>query len=88
MWDAHRTQLATTGTVTFTVRARPNAKTTECTERLEDGSMKIDLHAAPEDNEANVVLVKFLAKTFDVPLNSVVLLSGHTGRRKLVRITR
>jgi uncharacterized protein len=88
MLDAHRIQLAKEHSVTLTIRARPNARTTKITGMLEDGSLKIDIHAAPEDGEANEELVRFLAEAFDIAKSHIELLSGHTGRLKVVRINR
>jgi uncharacterized protein len=55
---------------------------------MEDGSLKIDLHAPPEDGEANALLAQCLAEAFDVPNANVEILAGHRGRLKTVRIVR
>ena len=55
-------------------------------ETMVDGSIKIDLAAPAEDGKANTALVKFLAEEFSVPLSCVEILSGHAGRRKVIRI--
>ncbi|MFA6409569.1 MAG: DUF167 domain-containing protein [Gammaproteobacteria bacterium] len=48
--------------------------------------LKIKIAAPPLDNKANLELVKFLAKHFDVPTKQVEILQGKSGRDKLVRI--
>ncbi len=78
--------LAAEGKVTFVVRVRPNASRTRLIGVMDDGVLKIDLAAAPENGKANAELVGFLAESFTVPRSSVAILSGHTDRRKLVRI--
>lgn len=51
-----------------------------------DGAVKIRIAAPPVDGEANEALVAFLAKQFGVAKRAVQIESGHTGRRKSVRI--
>lgn len=75
------------GIVTFKVRARPGASHTAVKDILSDGSVKIDIAAAPEDNAANEELTTFLANEFGVQTSSVTILSGATSRMKLVRIS-
>jgi uncharacterized protein (TIGR00251 family) len=54
---------------------------------MEDGSLKIRLTAPPVDGAANEALVKFLSDTLSVSKSQVEIVSGHTGRQKIVRIT-
>ena len=49
-------------------------------------ALKIQVQAAPLDGQANVSLVKFLAKMFQVPASQVVLKQGSHGRHKVVEI--
>ena len=86
MLDSYRQRLQTEGTLTLTIRARPNARRTKIVGVMEDGSLKIDLHAAPEDGEANEELLKCLAAEFSVSRQAVTLLSGQRGRMKMVTI--
>ena len=81
-----RAMFAAEGKVTFVVKVRPNASRTKLTGVMDDGALKIDLAAAPENGKANAELAGFLAESFTVPRSSVAILSGHTDRRKLVRI--
>jgi uncharacterized protein len=83
-----RRRLDAEGSLTLTVRAKPNARVTEVSGVLEDGSVKIAVHAAPEDGVANEEIVRYLAEAFGVSRKQVELLSGHRGRLKIVRITR
>ena len=53
---------------------------------LYDNALKIALTAPPVDGEANEACLKFLAKFFSVPVKSIQLESGHTGRNKRVFI--
>ncbi len=49
-------------------------------------AVKIALRAPPVDGKANAALREFLAEALDLPKSSVELVSGHTGRRKTVRL--
>lgn len=80
-------QLASSGEVTFTVRAHPGAKQTKLKSVMSDGALKIDLAAAPEDGKANQLLISYLAELFDVAKANIQLLSGETSRIKQIRIT-
>jgi hypothetical protein len=68
------------------VRIQPRASKNE-TVRLENGGLKIRLTAPPVDGAANEALVKFLADQFSVSKSQVEIISGHTSRDKIVRIS-
>ena len=71
---------------TLSVRIQPRASKNEVL-RLENGSLKIRLTAPPVDGAANEALVKFLADRFSVAKSQVEIVSGHTSRDKIVRIS-
>jgi hypothetical protein len=48
--------------------------------------LRIRLNAPPVEGRANAALVRFLARALGVPRSQVSLLSGETGRNKIVRI--
>ena len=81
-------RLASEKSLTLTIRVRPNARITKLTAVLEDGSLKIDVHAAPEDGEANQELMRYVAELFSVPRACVEFLAGQRSRVKAVRIRR
>ena len=70
---------------TFAVRIQPRASKNGVS-RMEDGSLKIRLTAPPVDGAANEALVKFLSETLSVTRSQVEIVSGHTGRQKIIRI--
>ncbi len=88
MIDILRHRLDAEGTVAFAVRVRPGARVTAWKDALEDGTLKIDVAATPEDGEANAELMRFLAESFGVARSLVVIVSGHTSRRKIIRVDR
>ena len=67
------------------LRIQPKASRDEvCGEH--GGAIKIRITAPPVDGKANAHLIKFLAKLFKVPKGRVLLVSGETGRDKVVGI--
>ncbi len=72
--------------VTLSVRIQPRASKNELV-RLENGGLKIRLTAPPVDGAANEALVRFLADRFSVAKSQVELVSGHTSRDKIVRVS-
>lgn len=53
---------------------------------MADGTIKIDIAAAPEDGRANEELGRFLAEEFDVPKSHVEIVKGQMVKAKVVRI--
>ncbi len=51
---------------------------------LHGDALKIRLTAPPVDNAANRLCIKYLAKCLKVPKSALGILSGHTGRNKLL----
>lgn len=49
-------------------------------------AIKVKLTAPPVDGAANKMCMKYLAKCLNVPVSSLELLSGHTGRTKHVLV--
>jgi uncharacterized protein (TIGR00251 family) len=72
--------------ITLSIRIQPRASKNEIVTRL-NGGLKIRLTAPPVDGAANEALVKFLAGTLSIPRSQVEIVSGHTSREKIVRIS-
>lgn len=72
--------------VTVSIRIQPRASKNEIM-RMDDGRLKIRLTAPPVDGAANEALVKFLADQLKVGRSQVEIVSGHTGREKIIKIT-
>ena len=53
---------------------------------LHGGSLKIRLTSPPVDGKANKMCVKLLAKMLSVSPSRIVIVSGHTGRNKIIRV--
>ncbi|NDG62464.1 MAG: DUF167 domain-containing protein [Planctomycetes bacterium] len=52
----------------------------------EDGHVEVCVAAKPKKGEANDALLKFLAAFFDVHKSSVLIVSGHKNRNKVILI--
>ncbi len=50
-------------------------------------ALKVQLTSPPVEGHANAALQAFLAQILKVRQNQVEIVSGHTGRRKTVRVT-
>ncbi|MCQ2559735.1 MAG: DUF167 family protein [Clostridia bacterium] len=71
--------------VLLKVKVQPKASRNQIVGSMED-ALKIRLTAPPVDGKANLACLKFLAETFRVSRQQVELVSGQTGRQKLIRI--
>jgi len=76
--------------VRLAVRVTPRAKRNALAGTIAgaDGRplLAIRLAAPPIDGAANKALLAFLADLFGLPKSAVAILSGETGRRKIVRL--
>ena len=70
----------------LSVKVVPKASRTESAGVMADGTRQIRIAAVPENGQANEALRRFLAGEYDVTLNQVEIVSGHTSTRKTVRI--
>lgn len=67
------------------VYIQPRASKTEVA-GMYDGVIKIRIAAPAVENAANLALVEFVANRLDVAKRSVRIVSGRTGRRKVLEI--
>jgi len=67
------------------VYIQPRASRTELA-GLHDGVIKIRIAAPPVDNAANRALIDFVAQHLGIAKRSVRLVSGGTGRRKVLEV--
>ena len=71
--------------MTLDVRVIPRARRTELA-GTRHNAVLIRLAAPPVDGAANVALCRFLADRVGIPLRSITLVSGDTGRDKRLAI--
>ncbi|HUP04029.1 MAG TPA: DUF167 domain-containing protein [Bryobacteraceae bacterium] len=69
----------------FTVKVRPRASRSAITGRLGE-AWKLDLAAPPVDGKANEECIRFWAEFAGVARSRVRIVSGGTGRLKVVEI--
>ena len=70
----------------LSVKVVPKESKTESAGVMADGTRQIRIAAVPENGQANEALRRFLADEYDVTLNQVEIVTGHTSTRKTVRI--
>jgi len=69
----------------ITVKVQPRAKATRVAGRMEN-AYRLQLAAPPVDGKANEACMAFLADLAGVPKSLVRIVSGATGRMKVVEI--
>lgn len=72
--------------VTFPVRVLPRSSRNEISGE-QDGALKVKLTAPPVEGAANKALIEFLSGKLDVAKSRIEILSGQTGRSKVVKIS-
>lgn len=72
--------------VTFWLKVKPRSSRERLSFDL-SRELRLELHAAPTDGQANDACIRYLARELRVPQSSIVIVSGERSRRKLVRIT-
>lgn len=73
------------GGVLFKIRVQPRAARNQVAGVYED-SIKIRVTSPPVEGEANEACRSFIALLFSVPRSHVEIVSGLTGRNKLVKV--
>ncbi|MBO4625788.1 MAG: DUF167 domain-containing protein [Alphaproteobacteria bacterium] len=48
--------------------------------------LRVYTNAAPTDGEANVAVIKMLAKHFDVPKSTITIVRGETSHDKVIEV--
>ena len=76
-------RLAVSGT-TFTLRVTPGARETKV--ETDGETIKISVTAPASDGQANAAVLKLFAKALGVAKTRLILLKGHKGRDKVVRL--
>jgi hypothetical protein len=71
--------------VRINVYVQPRASRTEVI-GLHGDAIKLRVAAPPVEGEANLEVRRFLAKLLGIPLSSVTIVQGETGRRKTVEV--
>ncbi len=73
------------GRIIFNIKAVPGSSKTVVA-GLYNGMLKVRLAAAPEKGKANQALVELLAEKFNIPKNSITIVSGQTAKVKKIMV--
>lgn len=76
---------APAASATLSVRVVPRSSK-NAVAGIDGGIVRIRLTAPPVDGKANEALVEFLSDALDLPKRSIDIVSGETGRTKIVRV--
>lgn len=68
------------------MQVSPNARTNEIV-GVRDEVLKVRLQAQPVDGKANDALVRYIAKMLNVPQRTVMIIRGHTSKRKVLQVS-
>ncbi len=71
--------------VVFQVKVIPRGGRTQI-EGWQDHMLKVRLHAPPVEGKANAALIALLAQVLDRNKHQIEIISGETGRHKVVRV--
>ncbi|MBI2645029.1 DUF167 domain-containing protein [Candidatus Uhrbacteria bacterium] len=69
----------------ITVLAKPRSRERKVVKNS-DGSYTVWVSEPPDDGKANKAIIYALAKHFNIAQSRVELVSGHAGKKKIVRI--
>jgi len=69
----------------FALRVQPRASRNAIAGTIGD-AVKLAITAPPVDGKANQAVIEYLARFFRVPKSSIMIVSGETGRNKLIAI--
>jgi len=86
--DKYKKDLVKAGEVYLHIKVKPNAERTEAGEKRVNGFIKINVKAIADKGKANLELIKFLAKEFNVDRRNIKIISGAKNMLKLVKITK
>jgi uncharacterized protein (TIGR00251 family) len=66
------------------IKVKPNSRKQEIEEK--SGFLLVSLKSPPENNLANLELIKLLSKHFSVPDNKIKILKGKSSRNKIIEV--
>ena len=72
--------------VTLELKVVPSSGKQQVT-RDKSGGIKCFLKSPPEGGKANAELIRLLSNLTKIPQNDIVLISGQTARKKIIKIT-
>lgn len=85
MWDFYIRDNAKLYRMYIRVKAFPNAGK-EVVEKLDDHRLQICVREPATDNRANKRIIEIVASHYNIPTNTVRIISGHHRPNKLLQI--
>lgn len=70
----------------ITIHAKPNAKVTRCTDKVDERTFTVALHAPATEGKANEELITFLSDVLDVSKSRIAVVRGLTSKVKHVEV--
>jgi uncharacterized protein len=71
--------------VTFWLRVKPRSSR-ECLTLDSSGELRLEIHAAASEGQANDASIEFLARALRLPKGSVSIVTGEKSKHKLIRV--
>ncbi|MBD3311814.1 MAG: hypothetical protein GF349_05005 [Candidatus Magasanikbacteria bacterium] len=71
---------------TYKIKVLPRSSKNEIVGKMEDGSIKVKLTAAPVGGEANKKLIALLSKEWKIPKSKIKIVKGLRSKNKLIEI--
>jgi len=68
------------------IKVIPKSPQTKFVEKMDDETLRIRIKAAPERGRANKELIRFLASELGCQKDEILIISGQTDARKLVKV--
>jgi uncharacterized protein (TIGR00251 family) len=68
------------------IKVLPKSRDVGFVEKMDDDTYKIRLRSAPQKGRANEELIEYLADNLNCNADQIFIISGHTDRRKLVKV--
>ena len=70
----------------ITIKVLPRSSKNEIVGKMDDGTLKVKLTAAPVDGQANKKLLELLSREFGVQKSKIIIVKGLKGREKIIEI--
>jgi len=85
--DKYKKDLAQGGEIYLHIKVKPNASQTEVKENKVGGFIVVNIKALADKGKANLEIIKFLAKEFNVNSRNIKIISGAKSGLKLIKIS-
>ena len=71
----------------YKIKVTPKSRISGVTKTLDDGTIKVSVKSAPQNNRANREVFDILAKHFKVDKSGIKIIAGHTSSIKLIKLS-